>query len=208
MRKHLKSIKNYFGYLGECRFFVNILNEPLRTRWATREGAGRPLVDGGKNTEQPPRPRETRNGWGVCGAVLVLCAMSPPRDMYFQILHRAAFVVCSSVLGMLSSAISAFERAYYHLPTRPEWRERAPGLSLRNSEVGAESARCVLVEFSAHFWASKSTFGSPLALLESEILRFIKVWFLYNFCMRWNQQFSCPGSANGQPGVIFWWVLG
>ncbi len=107
----------------------------------------------------------------------------------------------------LSRLISAFERAYYHLPTRPEWRERATWLSLRNSEVGAESARCVLVEFSAHFWASKSTFGAPLAFLESENVRFIKVWFLFHFCMRWNRQFSCSGSANGQVGVIFWWVL-
>ena len=175
MREHLRSVKNSFRHRGESRFFGNPLIEALWTRCAPREGAGRPLVDGGEIPEQPPRPRETRNGGGLCGAVLVLCAMSSPRDMLFQILHRAAFVVCSSVLGMLSSAISAFERAYYHLPTRPEWRERAPGLSLRNSEVGAESARCVLVEFSAHFWVSKSTFGAPLALLESENMRFIKV---------------------------------
>ena len=98
----------------------------------------------------------------MCGAVLVLCAMSSPRDMLFQILHRAGFVVCSSVLGMLSSAISAFERAYYHLPTRPEWRERAPGLSLRNLGFGAESARCVLVEFLLHFGACKSAAYSGL----------------------------------------------
>ena len=95
--------------------------------------------------------------------------------MHFQNFHRVAFVVRFSVLGMLSSAISAFERALYHLPTRPEWRERAPGLSLRNLEVGTESARCVLVEFWAHFGASESTFGASLVLLESENMRFIKV---------------------------------
>ena len=107
----------------------------------------------------------------------------------------------------LSRSISAFEGAYYHLPTRPEWRERAPWLSLRNLEVGAESARCVLVEFSAHFGASKSTFGAPLALLESENMRFIKVYILLNFCMLWNRHFSCSPSAYGQVGGIFWWVL-
>ena len=68
---------------------------------------------------------------------------------------------------MLSISILAFERAYYPLPTRPEWRERAPGVSLRNLAVGAESARCVLVEFLLHFGAPKSTFGTPLAFLES-----------------------------------------
>ena len=93
----------------------------------------------------------------------------------FSHFHRAAFFVRSSVLGMLSSSISASKRAYYHFPTRPEWRERTPGLSLRNLGVGAESARCVLVEFSAHFGASKSTFGAPLALPESENMRFVKV---------------------------------
>ena len=67
-----------FGHPGECRVIVNILNEPLRTRCAPREGAGRPLVDGGEIPEHPPRPRETRNGGGVCGAILVLCAMSSP----------------------------------------------------------------------------------------------------------------------------------
>ena len=84
MQKQLKSVKNSFGHPGESRFFVNILIEPLRTRWATREGAGRPSVDGGKNTEQPPRPRETRNCWGVYGAVLVLfwcCARCRRRGM-------------------------------------------------------------------------------------------------------------------------------
>ena len=131
-----------------------------------------------------------------------------PHDIHFQILHRVAFIARFSVLGMLSSAISAFQRAYYHFPTRPEWRERAPWPSLRNLEVGAESARCVLVEFSAPFWASKSTFGAPWTLLESENMRFLKVRFLFNFCMRWNQQFSCSGSAYGQVGFIFWWVLG
>ena len=39
-------------------------------------------------------------------------------------------------------------------------------------------------------------------------MRFIKVWFSYNFCMRWNRQFSCSRSANGEVGAIFWWVLG
>ena len=139
-------------------------------------------------------------GRGGPGVVAVECKIP-------KMMQRACETHPEKFLA-LSRSISAFEGAYYHLPTRPEWRERAPWLSLRNSEVGAESARCVLVEFSAHFWASKSTFGAPLALLESEILRFIKVWFLYNFCMRWNWQFSCSGSANGQVEVIFWWVLG
>ena len=167
MREHLRSVKNSFRHRGESGFFGNPVIERLRTRCAPREGAGRPLVDGGEIPEQPPRPRETRNGGGLCGAVLVLCVMSSPRYLYFQILHRAAFVARSSVLGMLSSSISAFQRAYYHLPSRPEWRERAPGLSLCNLGVGAESARCVLVEFLLHFGAPKSTFGTPLAFLES-----------------------------------------
>ena len=38
-------------------------------------------------------------------------------------------------------------------------------------------------------------------------MRLIKVWFSHNFCLRWNQQFSCSRSANGQVGLIFWWVL-
>ena len=145
-----------------------------------------------------------RVGYGRCGprrgVVAVECKIP-------KVIHCACETRPEKFLT-LSRLISAFERAYYHLPTRPEWRERAPGLSLRNSEVGAESARCVLVEFSAHFWASKSTFGAPLALLESKNMRFIKVWFLYDFCMRWNRQFSCSGNANGQVVVIFWWVLG
>ena len=105
---------------------------------------------------------------GRCGGVrFELPSPRSLRDVHFQSLHSVAFIVRSSVLGMLSSAISAFQRAYYHFPTRPEWRERAPGLSLRNLGVGAESARCVLVDFLLHFGASKSTFGTPLALLGS-----------------------------------------
>ena len=34
MRKQLKSVENSFGHLGECRFRVYPLIEPLRTRWA------------------------------------------------------------------------------------------------------------------------------------------------------------------------------
>ena len=154
MREHLRSVKNSFRHRGESGFFGNPVIERLRTRCAPREGAGRPLVDGGEIPEQPPRPRETRNGGRLCGAVLVLCVMSP-RYLYFQILHRAAFVARSSLLGMLSSSISAFQRVYYHLPSRPEWRERAPGLSLCNLGVGAESARTCAVrfgEFFASFW--------------------------------------------------------
>ena len=108
---------------------------------------------------------------------------------------------------MLWSSISAFFLSYYHLQIRPEWRDRAPWLSLRNLGFGAESARSVLVELSAHFGASESTFGAPLALLESKDMRFLKVWFLYNLCMRWNRKFSCSGSAYGQVGVIFGRVL-
>ena len=70
--------------LGGYRFRVYRVIEPLRTRCAPREGAGRPSVDGRKNTEHPPRPRETRNSGGVYGAVLVLCAMSSPRDAKSQ----------------------------------------------------------------------------------------------------------------------------
>ena len=84
MRKQLKSVENSSGHLGECRFRVYRVIEPLRTRCAPREGAGRPSVDGRKNTEHPPRPRETRNSGGVYGAVLVLCAMSSPRDAKSQ----------------------------------------------------------------------------------------------------------------------------
>ena len=40
---------------------------------------------------------------------------------------------------------------------------------------GAESARCVLVEFSVHFEASEWTFGAPLADLEAKNMRLIIV---------------------------------
>ena len=40
--------------------------------------------------------------------------------------------VMLAVRLMLSSAISALFLSYYRLPTRPEWRERDPGLSLGN----------------------------------------------------------------------------
>ena len=184
MREHLRSVKNSFRHRGESGFFGNPVIERLRTRCAPREGAGRPLVDGGEIPEQPPRPRETRNGGRLCGAVLVLCVMSSPRYLYFQILHRAAFVARSSVLGMLSSSISAFQRAYYHLLSRPGWRERAPGLSLCNLGVGAESARCVLVKLLLHFGTPKLTVGTPLAFLEAENIRFFIRGFVYDFCMR------------------------
>ena len=70
MREHLRSVKNSFRHRGESGFFGNPVIERLRTRCAPREGAGRPLVDGGEIPEQPPRPRETRNGGGLCGAIL------------------------------------------------------------------------------------------------------------------------------------------
>ena len=108
---------------------------------------------------------------------------------------------------MLLSAISAFRKVFYHFRTRPEWRERAPGVSLRNFGFGAESARCALVEFSAHFAVSKLTFGAPLADLEAKNIRLINVWFMYDFCMRWNRPFSYSPCANGQVGMIFGWVL-
>ena len=77
------------------------------------------------------------------------------------------FYGASCAFRMLWSSISAFFLSYYDLPTRPEW-------PLRNLGFGAESARCVLVEISAHFGASKSTSGAALALLESKDMRFQK----------------------------------
>ena len=109
------------------------------------------------------------------GAVLILVANVVGAGCEIAKLSVDAFDSRPECFGMVSRLISASKRAYYHFPTRPEWRERTPGLSLRNLGVGAESARCVLVEFSAHFGASKSTFGAPLALLESKNMRFIKV---------------------------------
>ena len=85
---------------------------------------------------------------------------------------------------MLSISILAFERANFHLPIRPEWQERAPGVSLRNLGVGAESARCVLVKLLLHFGTPKLTVGTPLAFLEAENIRFLIRGFVYDFCMR------------------------
>ena len=175
MRKQLGTVKNSFGHFGSCFQSVYRLIRPSRTRSAP------PL--GTVLTSRWQILKSVlfciliviyffcRVGYGRCGprrgVVAVECKIP-------KVIHCACETRPEKFLT-LSRLISAFERAYYHLPTRPEWRERAPGLSLRNSEVGAESARCVLVEFSAHFGASKSTFGAPLALLESENMRFIKV---------------------------------
>ena len=57
-------------------------------------------------------------------------------------------------------------------------------MSLGNLGFGAESARCVLVEFSAHFEASKLTFGASLADLDAKNMRLISVGFVNDFCMR------------------------
>ena len=55
------------------------------------------------------------------------------------------------VFRMLWSAISALFLSYYRLPTRPEWRERDPRLSLGSLGLGTESAVRFWVDFELLF---------------------------------------------------------
>ena len=59
--------------------------------------------------------------------------------------------VMLAVRLMLSSAISALFLSYYRLPTRPEWRERDPRVSLGRFGLGTESAVRSEVDFGLLF---------------------------------------------------------
>ena len=69
-----------------------------------------------------------------------LARLSLLRSVESRILIFVRLSHLSRVFRMLWSAISALFLSYYSVPTRPEWRERDPRLSLGSLGLGTESA--------------------------------------------------------------------
>ena len=129
-----------------------------------------------------------------CGAVVVVVGHKIPKLKVAASMARPVRFGCCE---------GRFQLYFYHIII---FRGVRTGVLWGATCFGGLS-RWFLLEFGAHFWAVESTCGIPLALLKSKDTRFVAVVLLIDFCMRWNRQFSCVGSANGQAGVIFWWVL-
>ena len=100
---------------------------------------------------------------GCLGGQVVAAGHKIPKLKFVAFMVRPVHFGCCGARSQLS---------FYHIMTfqlvRSGEIELPVCLSLRNLGFGAESARCVLVEISAHFGASISTFEAPLAVLESK----------------------------------------
>jgi hypothetical protein len=109
-------------------------------RGAVRRGAARC----GAVRRGAARCGAVRRGAARCGAVM----LSRHEISKLNVVNAS---VMFAVRLMLSSAISALFLSYYRLPTRPEWRERDPRVSLGRFGLGTESAVRSEVDFGLLF---------------------------------------------------------